>query len=169
MVEKYNVPNPSEQISLFDAHRDRFDVNIHSSQSFAHFKNFTPVYSFQYASMKNSNVCLNNKNITSKDFHKVFDSFKKYSKTTYLEMSQQEVFHWHEVKWGEVTFREVDFLRCLTPKITDVETPTVYQFDLFAEARIMGFIHHGIFYVVWLDRNHKAYDRQNKGKKKKER
>jgi hypothetical protein len=73
----------------------------------------------------------------------------------------KKTYHWHEVRWEDITLKESDFQKCLTPNINDnIQTPTVYQFDVFEEARIMGFIHNGIFYVVWLDRNHKAYKRK---------
>ena len=154
---KYNIPAPKD----ISNPNERFDIRKHKSDNFSQIKKKTPVYSFQYVSLEKGDVCFNGDNISLKDFHRLFDTLKKYSIITYEDMDRdKKTYHWHEVKWRDISLKEKDFQKCLTPNITDdIQTPTVYQFDVFKEARIMGFIHNGIFYVVWLDRNHNAYKR----------
>ena len=157
---EFSVPTPQSPVT-----HERFNIVRHKSDEFHLIKDITPIYSFQYISLQSSPVCFNGYNIAVKDFHRLFDSFKKYSTITYAQMRANKAFHFHEIIWDDVELKEIDFLKCLTPKITDdVQTPTVYQFDVFEEARIIGFIYCGVFYAVWLDRNHLAFNRQNRGK-----
>jgi hypothetical protein len=161
-MEKFNVPTPKEPKNKHEI----FDIRRHKSNNFHQVKDLTLIYNFAYISCSKTNTCFNGNSVSIKDFHSLFEALKNFSKKTYVEMQNNHRFtHWHEVKWDDIDFKETTFLKCLTPQITkDIQTPTVYQFKVFDEARIMGFIHDGTFYPVWIDRNHKGYDRQNKGK-----
>lgn len=68
-----------------------------------------------------------------------------------------------------MTVAKSDFLKCIYKDMRkddyDEDDITAYQFKVYEEARIVGFIYRGIFYLVMFDRGHNAYKRKDKKKK----
>jgi hypothetical protein len=70
-------------------------------------------------------------------------------------------FHTIDFDAPNVAISKRDFKKTITFKeelLSDDELPTLYQFDLnFQEARAVGFLFKGVFYLVWFDRFHTVY------------
>jgi hypothetical protein len=127
------------------------------SDAFEDIKNLKPVFSFDYASIKESDFCFNSKLLGRKELVKLIESFKDISKYSYETMSREYRFHFHEVKWGDVTISESDFYKCIYGNSNEERRITAYQFKVYDKARIIGFIYKGVFYLVLFDRGHNAY------------
>ena len=83
-------------------------------------------------------------------------------------MEANDRYHFHNVEWKEIATRESDFYKCIRNPYQGEKDLTVYQFKVFEEARVMGFIYRSVFYLVLFDRNHNAYSRdrhQRRGKR----
>ncbi len=125
-----------------------------------------PSFSFEYACMDKDKFSFNYTGISSRDYAKLIDGLKNVSQHTYERLNDEYCFHFHEVKWDAVTIRESDFYKCIAKEYKGEKDLTVYQFKVFEEARIFGFVYSGVFYAVLFDRQHKAYDRDRPAKMK---
>ncbi|MFR7821849.1 MAG: hypothetical protein ACLU30_00485 [Odoribacter splanchnicus] len=85
---------------------------------------------------------------------------RSISEHTYEYMNRENRFHFHEIKWEDVTVKKSDFYKCISRKENSDEEICAYQFKVFEEARIIGFLYKGIFYLVMFDRGHNAYKRK---------
>lgn len=126
----------------------------------------TIVFSFKYLNLNESALCYNNPKLASEDYHKLFERLKSIGDKTYHEMKHGgSYYRFHDVRFEDknVTWTLNDFKKAIAlnpDKVSDDSLPTCYQFDAFEEARVLGFLGYaGVFYPVWLDRNHKTYER----------
>lgn len=143
-------------VSIPAAH-GRFQIGKKSDE-FDEIQYLRPVFSFEYACMDNSAFSFRFNAISAKDYQKLIDGLKGASTATYQSMSANYRYHFHEVKWNDVSVAESDFYKCIQNPYKGVRDLTVYQFKVFGEARVIGFIYRSIFYLVMFDRNHRAYD-----------
>lgn len=146
----------------------RFQIG-EKSDELEDIKHLRPAFSFEYACLDSSAFSFRFNAISAKDYQKLIDGLKGASAATYHSMSTNYRYHFHEVKWNEVSVAESVFYKCIQNPYKGDRDLTVYQFKVFAEARVIGFIYRSIFYLVMFDRNHRAYDRdrpQKRGKRR---
>jgi hypothetical protein len=158
-----SIPNPFEQVAKIEQESLKYKFGDESDK-IAKVKKVVPRFAFDYISLEKKEFCFNSTHISPvKEYHKLLDGLKKLSDFTYDQLSTDKSFHFHEVNFSDITFKESDFAKCLIKDISKIDMdqlPTVYQFKVFEEARIFGFIAKSIFYLVFLDRNHNAYKRK---------
>ncbi len=138
------------------------------SDDFVDVKSLRPVFSFEYACLDGSEFSFNYRAISSRDYHRLISGLKDASSVTYEFMSTNGRYHFHDVKWDDVDLSESTFYKCIQVQFNGERDLTVYQFKVFEEARVFGFIYRSVFYLVLFDRNHKAYGRdrpQKRGRK----
>jgi len=109
--------------------------------------------------LDNGKYSFNSAATNAKDYHKLIKGLKDASSFTYDFMSSNDRFHFHDIKWSDVDISESDFYKCIQNPYKGEKDLTVYQFKVFEEARVLGFIYKSVFYLVMFDRQHKAYDR----------
>ncbi len=119
------------------------------------YKNVYPVFSLRYFDHTHSRFSVSN--ITDcRDFHRLFERLKSLSGLTWLQIEQSGKFHTHEIEdWGNTS--EKSGFEKLGPVPSKFPA---YQFKAFAEFRVIGFFIGCIYYIVWLDRDHKLYPRR---------
>jgi len=71
-------------------------------------------------------------------------------------------FHSIDLQSKNVNLSQKKLLNVLAPSqrgMTEDELPTLYQFDLQyqIQARAVGFLFKGIFYIIWYDKDHLIY------------
>ncbi len=131
----------------------------------ADFKNLYPTFSFQYLCLDSSKLAFNNPEIHQKDYQKLFQALNSISKQTYEIISTTKSYHFHDVDFEKdtLTITAINFLNQITDKKIDSlreQTPTLYQFKLYQEKRLFGFLgYHGVFNVVYFD-FHQIYKRK---------
>lgn len=127
------------------------------SDKYEAFKSHSPVFAFDYISLSGSDFCFDSTSLGRKDYIDLLKGLQRISAETYDSMCQNYQFHFHKIDWNEVSVKESDFNKCVGCSSGEIEP---YQFKLFAEARLIGFIYEGVFYIVMYDRHHKAYERK---------
>lgn len=159
--KKLNITN-----SLIDGHSNEISKYVFGDlgSRLDEVKYHRPVFAFDYISVNSSDFCFNSKLMAGvKDYHKIFSNLKSISRKSYNELSKGYSFHFHEVDFSDISFSKSDFVKSIVADQNKTDKnfcPTVYQFKIFEEARIFGFIHKTIFYLVFFDRNHNAYKRK---------
>lgn len=143
-----------------------------TSDTFEEIMQLKPVFSFDYACLDNSEFSFNYNGISSRDYAKLIAGLKRCSVHSYETLNNEKAFHFHDITWENVTIKESDFYKCISSARGEERDLTAYQFKVFEEARVIGFIYRSVFYLVMFDRGHKAYDRDRpknmkKAKKKK--
>jgi hypothetical protein len=85
-------------------------------------------------------------------FVSLLDTIKELSSKTWVEAASESHYNIHDHDWGKTNFKfNFDF-------------DTLYQLDCYqfalsaGKGRVHGFKIDNIFYVYWLDPNHKMYD-----------
>lgn len=131
------------------------------SDAFEDVKELKPTFSFDYVSMKNGNFCFNGKTLGRNDYVKLIKSLKQVSSCTYNVMNKEDRFHFHDIDWKDVDISQSDFYKCIYENYNGENDITAYQFKVYEEARIIGFIYRGVFYLVMFDRGHNAYKRKD--------
>ncbi len=156
----FNITNP--QLTLINL-EDKYSFGK-TSNNLSEIKNIHPFFAFDFLSFSKTNFCFNSNLINAKkDYLRLLETLKKISSFTFDELSKNKNYHFHDVDFSKTKPSESDFLKCITndiSKISDSNSPTVYQFKVFEEAGIFGFFFKGIFYPVWFDRNHDVYKRK---------
>lgn len=142
--------------SPVDFQRSKFKTGD-TSDKFEHFKKLHPAFAFDFISMNQSEFCFNGSFLGRPDFIKLLDGLKRISAETFSSLNANYQFHFHEVKWSDVSVKESEFRKCIGDKNSEI---TPYQFKVFEEARVIGFVYQGIFYLVMYDRGHNAYKRK---------
>lgn len=159
----FDIPDPSNQLEKLNVLKNKYYFGKESNK-ISDVKNMKPIFAFDYLSFKRSDLCFNSKHIDrKKDYLKLLENLKKISDKTFDELSTDPDYHFHDVDFKETEVSESKFVKCLTSDTSKAEEsniPTVYQFKIFKEARIFGFFYIGVFYPVWLDRNHTVYKRK---------
>lgn len=110
-----------------------------------------PAFSFRYYDHEHSRYSA--KNISKlQDFHRLILHLRTLSKMTWKEIEQGN-YHAHEITWAK-TYEPKGF----PTRLGQVSTKyPPYQFQIFAEKRIIGFHKGPVFYVVWFDWRHNVY------------
>lgn len=125
-----------------------------------------PTFSFDYLSLDHNDFGFAGKLLGHNDYKKLLKALKNISKYTYGTLNGEYSFHFHDIKWEEVTLSKSDFYKCIYEERYDGQDDiTPYQFKVYEEARVIGFIYRGVFYLVMFDRGHKAYKRRDKKKR----
>lgn len=165
--KKSEIPDPKEQIEKVIKSLSKYEVGKQGI-SFHFIRNLKPVFAFDYLSLSESDLCFNKKTNNREDLLGFLEGLKKVSDFTYEQMQKTKALRFHSIDlWDKkVNLRPGDFLNILAPSgrgMSEDELPTLYQFDLQyrIEARAIGFLYRGIFYIVWYDRNHIIYPKKN--------
>lgn len=158
LLEKRNI-------SSLEPPPDKYTIGA-KDDKFGDIRMCYPSFSFEYACMDKDEFSFNYVGISPRDYAKLIDGLKNVSKHTYERLNAECCFHFHEVKWDAVTIRESDFYKCIAKGYKGEKDLTVYQFKVFEEARVFGFVYSGVFYAVLFDRQHKAYNRDRPTKMK---
>lgn len=159
----FNVSNPQKDVEQLQNNLSKYKLGD-KGLNFYDIKKLKPVFAFDYLSLNGSVLCFNEKSRDKKDLLGFLKGLKKISSFTYDEISRNKTLRFHKIDFDEpkVSIKAKDFLNVLAPSgkgITEDELPTLYQFDLQyrIEARAVGFLFKGVFYIVWYDREHKIY------------
>ncbi|MCC8071904.1 MAG: hypothetical protein LIO90_08910 [Bacteroidales bacterium] len=127
------------------------------SDDYVVFKNQKPVFALDYLSLKGTDFCFNSNNLSQKDYVKLLGGLKRISAHTYETLNKERMFHFHSLNWKEVQLKESEFNKCVGCQSGEIEA---FQVKVFEEARVIGFIYQGVFYLVMFDFQHKAYPRK---------
>lgn len=130
------------------------------TDDFQRIKHLNPVFAFDFISLNKSNFCFDGKLLGREDYVKLMKSLKNISSYTYEMIDKEYRFHFHEIDWDDVTVSKSDFYKCISKNHKSEEEIEVYQFKVYEEARIIGFLYMGVFYLVMFDRGHNAYKRK---------
>lgn len=145
---------------------DKYKVGD-TSDRFEEIMQLKPVFSFDYACLDGSKFSFNYNEISSRDYAKLIAGLRRCSTYSYEMLDNEKAFHFHEIAWEQVTIKESDFYKCIASDYDKDRDLTPYQFKVFEEARVIGFIYRSVFYLVMFDRGHNAYDRDRPKKMKK--
>lgn len=162
MAKKFKIPSPLKELAKLDNSK-KYSFG-ETANRLHEIKQYRPVFAFDFISLNGSDFCFNSNLLNGqKDFHRLFQGLKNISNKSYDELSTNYAYHFHEVDFSDISIPQSTFIKCLVPDMSKVDCdhcPTVYQFKLFEEARVFGFISKMVFYLVLIDRNHKAYARK---------
>lgn len=134
------------------------------ADSFKSIKKLKPVFAFDYLSLNKTGFCYNAPLLGAKDYEKLLKGLKRISENTFETLNNERMFHFHDINWtdAKVSLQESEFCKCIDQKsstTSDLDI-TAYQCKVFEEARILGFIYSGVFYLVMFDRGHNNYKRK---------
>lgn len=160
---KFNIPDP--QLTTNRLLGDQKYTFGNNTSNLNEIRNCKPIFAFDYLSLENTIFCFNSSILSGqKDYHKLLDGLKTISTKSYDQLSRDYKFHFHDVEFNnDLNISYSSFLKCIVADVTKVDAdkgPSVYQFKIFEEARVFGFIHNSVFYMVFFDRNHNAYKRK---------
>ncbi len=159
----FEIPDPKNQLESAINSLSKYKVGAQGI-SFNSVKNLKPIFAFDYLSFNETELCVNAKTNRREDLLGFLEGLKKVSNFTYEKMRLTKALRFHSIDLFDkkVNLSPSDFLKILAPSyrgMTEDELPTLYQFDLQykIEARAVGFLYKGVFYLVWYDRNHIIY------------
>lgn len=154
------------EIDIVEAH-SKYEIGK-NTDSFEEIKHLKPIFSFDYISLKKSIFCFDGTNLGRKEYLNLIKGLQSVSQFTYHQLNANYRFHFHEIKWEDVTFSASDFHKCIYGnRYKGEEDITPYQFKIFGKARIVGFLYKGVFYLIMFDIGHNAYKRQDGQKRTK--
>ena len=130
------------------------------SDKFETVKHMKPVFAFDYLCEDGSEFSFSGDLLGASDYRKLMKGLKRISKNTYEILNREQQFHFHEVRWQDVNVKEADFNKCVYGIAESNGDLTPYQVKVFEEARLIGFLYRGVFYLVMFDRRHRAYKRR---------
>ena len=136
----------------------KYKVGLDSDQ-FEAIKHLKPVFAFDYLCEDSSEFSFTGA-LGAADYKKLMKGLKRLSQNTYETLNREAQFHFHDVKWQDVTVKESDFNKCIYGSGEKKGDLTPYQVKVFEEARLIGFLYVGVFYLVMFDRGHNAYKRK---------
>lgn len=164
--KKFELPDLREKVERAIKSLSKYRIG-EQGVPFRSIKDLKPVFAFDYLSLSESDLCFNKKSNNREDLLGFLEGLKKVSDFTYEKMQKTKALRFHPIDlWNKsVNLKPKDFLRILAPSgrgMDEDELPTLYQFDLQyrIEARAVGFLYRGVFYIVWYDRNHIIYPRR---------
>lgn len=159
----FNIPSVQQKLTDLKETVSKYKVG-EQGVSFHSIQKQKPVFAFDYLSLNEKGLCFNEKSLDRNDLLGFITGLKKISTFTYDEMRRNKSLRFHSINLYDpnVNLNVKDFLNIIAPSgrgVTEDELPTLYQFDLQyrIEARAVGFLYKGIFYIVWYDRNHIIY------------
>lgn len=130
------------------------------SDDFDKIKHLKPVFAFDFICQDNSEFSFCGKLLGTSDYKKLLINLRRISQNTYYTLSHDSQFHFHDIEWSDVTVKESDFNKCIFGENEGSGDITPYQIKVYEEARLIGFIYRGVFYLVMFDRGHNAYKRK---------
>ncbi len=130
------------------------------SDIFDQIKHLKPVFAFDYLCEDVSEFSFAGNILGTGDYRKLMKGLKRLSSCTYDFLNRNPQFHFHDVDWNDVTVKESDFNKCVFGSNDNDGDLTPYQVKVFEEARLIGFLYKGVFYLVLFDRGHNAYKRK---------
>ncbi len=164
--KRFEIPDPKKQLEKAINLLSKYKVG-EQGISFNSVKNLKPIFAFDYLSLDRKELSFNVKTNSREDLLGFLEGLKKISSFTYEKMRLTKALRFHSIDLSDkkVNLTPSDFLKVLAPSyrgMTEEELPTLYQFDLQykIEARAVGFLYKGVFYLVWYDRNHIIYPKQ---------
>lgn len=138
----------------------KYELGV-GSDNFEDIADLRPTFSFDYLSLDHKTFGFTGKLLGNKDYKKLLKALKKISKLPYRVLNQEYQYHFHDIKWEDVSLSKSDFYKCIYEEQYNGEDDiTPYQFKVYEEARIIGFVYRGVFYLVMFDRGHNAYKRK---------
>lgn len=138
---------------------NKYQVGLNSDR-FESVKHLKPVFAFDYMCEDKSSFSFTSYLLGASDFKKMMKGLKRISNNTYETLNREALFHFHDVRWKDVDVKESDFNKCIFGKGDRKGNMTPYQVKVFEEARLIGFLYRGVFYMVMFDRGHNAYKRK---------
>ena len=160
---RFEIPDPANKLENAINLLSKYKIG-EQGIPFYSVKNLKPIFAFDYMSLDNTDLCFNAESNNRADLLGFLKGLKKVSSFTYEQMRLTKALRFHSIDLFDknVSLRPTDFLKVLAPSyrgMSEDELPTLYQFDLQfkIEARAVGFLYKGVFYVVWYDRNHIIY------------
>lgn len=158
------VGNPTEQIKSILSDNKYNIQNSGAGASFFYIKKMTPVFAFDYISLKEEDYCYNSKALDKKDYIGFFKGLNSISRKSYDELSKDSTYHFHQVDFKKNKLSiDIKFYKNaitnLPENLPDEELPTLYQVYLNynQKARAFGFLYNGIFHLLWFDKEHKIF------------
>jgi hypothetical protein len=112
-------------------------------------------FSFKYLDLQNDKFCLPDTTAKVSYLETLFDRLKNISRMTFSEFRQAgKALRSHVIRWDQTS--EPTGYAHLPAQLQDCEP---WQFSLAREelGRIHGFLLSDIFYVVWIDHDHKLF------------
>jgi hypothetical protein len=165
-IPKYlNDINPAPPENLGNKYifgRDK-PVNLYPN------KKLLPVFSFLSINLNASPLCFNNPDLSTEDYHKMFERLKTLASVSYEELDKGgKAYRFHSIDFydKDVALSQEDYINCILdnpdPKKIDYDKiPECYQLEVFEEARITGYLgNSGVFHLLWFDRHHTIYPRK---------
>lgn len=131
-----------------------------NSDKFETIKYLKPVFAFDYLCDDNSDYSFTGELLGAPDYRKLMKNLKRLSANTYEILSKEKQFHFHDIRWQDVSAKETDFNKCIYGTRENKGDLTPYQIKVYEEARLIGFLYKGVFYMVMFDRKHRAYKRK---------
>lgn len=164
---KFEIPDQKENLAKAVENLSKYQIG-EKGVNFFDVKRLKPIFAFDYLSFRGSNLCFDEDAKGKEDFVGFLKGLQKISGFTYEQMRKNPALRFHPIDFQDkrVTLKPKHFLEVLAPSgrgLTEEELPTLYQFDLqyMIEARAVGFLFKGVFYIVWYDRNHVIYPQRN--------
>jgi len=161
--DRFKYPNLDAELKKSDTYKKYSFGEVANKTN--QLKQHKPIFAFDYVSLSGGNFCFDSKRIApNKDYRRLIDGLKRISNKTYDELSTDPTFHFHEVNLDKTNISRSEFIKCLVPDINRIDKdncPTIYQFDVFGKARIFGFVYNFVFYLVFFDRDHQGYKRED--------
>lgn len=147
------------EISISESH-GKYELGA-GSDKFEDIAELKPTFSFDYLSLDHKKFGFAGKLLGNKDYKKLLKALKDISRHPYKVLNREDRFHFHDIKWEDVTLSKSDFYKCIyEERYNDDDDITPYQFKVYEEARVIGFVYRGVFYLVMFDRGHNAYKRK---------
>ncbi len=140
-----------------DGGKYKFGLDSEKISSIKHLK---PVFAFDYVCDDNGEFSFCGQLLGASDYKKLVKGLKRISAISYNDLSRDQRFHFHDVEWNDVSVKESDFNKCIFGVAENNGDITPYQFKVYEEARIIGFIYSGVFYLVLFERGHNPYKRK---------
>jgi hypothetical protein len=164
--KEFEIPDPKLQLENAINSLSKYKVG-EQGIPFHSVKNLKPIFAFDYLSLNKTGLCFNSKSNYREDLLGFLEGLKKISSFTYERMKATNALRFHSIDLldRQVNLNPSDFLKILAPSnrgMTEEELPVLYQFDIQykIEARAVGFLYMGVFYLVWYDRNHIIYPKK---------
>lgn len=148
-----------QQFNVQPREDGKYKVGL-DSDKFEVVKHLKPVFAFDYLCEDASAFSFTGGLMGAADYRKLMKGLKRISQNTYETLNREEQFHFHDVKWQDVSVKESDFNKCIFGTGESNGDLTPYQVKVFEKARLIGFLYRGVFYMVMFDRGHNAYKRK---------
>ena len=164
-MQRYDFPEEEEPINL------KYKIGD-IVPKMPEIENLTFVFAFDYLSLKQTQYCFDNPNITKDDFIKIYKLKKELAKISVKDIQDRlkQRFHFHSIDLNTKTFLLKPFKELLNyPHNIEVyKLPSLYQIAVYTDKssdkssdkapRIVGFFgKHAVFHILWLDYEHNIY------------